>query len=194
MLHSSLMRCQCRVLFSKYLTAVYACLPSCPVPEQTASGLTNLLPAGGQHFSIFKALILNFSVCPALFRVWPCPYYSRSIWKCCLLMKIYVTPAFLGHFLERCPSTLKLVISNIRLWMTSSGKEGQSLSLQMSEWNLHFVTCCFSWSHVILSNLAKLKILLFTMEYFTVFRQVQAFERIYLQLMNAGSSHKFTVQ
>ncbi len=62
MLHSSLMRWQHSVLFCKYLTAVSACLSSCLVPEQTAAGLTNHLPSGGQHFSIFKALILNFTV------------------------------------------------------------------------------------------------------------------------------------
>lgn len=32
------------------------------VPEQIAAGLTNHLPSGGQHFSIFKALILNFTM------------------------------------------------------------------------------------------------------------------------------------
>lgn len=60
MLHSSLMRFRWGVLLScKYLTAVCAWL----LPEQTAVGLTGLLASdGGQHFSIFKALILNFTV------------------------------------------------------------------------------------------------------------------------------------
>lgn len=50
------------MLFFKYLTAVSARLSSCLAPEQTAVGLTSHLPSGGQHFSIFKALILNFTV------------------------------------------------------------------------------------------------------------------------------------
>lgn len=62
MLRSSLMRCHWGALLWKFTSAVSVCRSSCPMAEQSAAGLTDLLASGGQHFSIFNALILNFPV------------------------------------------------------------------------------------------------------------------------------------
>lgn len=54
------MRCQWGALLWKFTSAVSVCRSSCSMAEQSAIGLTDLLASGGQHFSIFNALILNF--------------------------------------------------------------------------------------------------------------------------------------
>lgn len=136
MLHSSLMRFRWSVLLlCKYLTAVCACL----LPEQTAVGLTDHLPSdGGQHFSIFKALILNFTVSVLHFSK---SDHVHSTDKCENAVYIWKFMSTLAS----CPSTLKFV------------KQHQSCAFRHQELDRsgqitaasQTFTSCSGWSHIL---------------------------------------------
>lgn len=130
MWHSPLMRCQWSVLSCKFPTAVSACLSSCPVPEQTAAGLTDHLTSGGQHFSIFKALILNFTESDHVHKT------ADKIENAVYIWKFMSTLAFFKKnfcFFLSPPSPSKTCKAASQLCITSRGRVTGSLLVWDSE-------------------------------------------------------------